>query len=137
MSRHLAALIASAGLLLGAASPALASDVSQKASDLWKSIKSYSVEKKSDAVNHGNKLLKDMDAQISRLEARAGAAKGEAKSAYEKEVRELKVARKNAGDKLDHLGKQSGAAWNDAKDGFADAYRDLHHAADKVAAKIK
>ena len=136
MSRIPAAL-AAAAIVLATATGAYASEVSKKASELWGSIKAFTVEKKDDALSHGSKLLKDMDAEIGRLEAKAGTAKGDAKAAYQKQVAELKAARATAGAKLEHLGKQTGAAWSEAKDGFADAYRDLHHAVDKAAAKIK
>ena len=52
-------------------------------------------------------------------------------------MRDLKVHRDKAAAKLDHWGKQGGAAWDEAKNGFADAYRDLHHAYDQAVAKMK
>lgn len=141
MTRPLASFIAAAALAFAAAQPALANtttaDVSKKASELWQSIRSYSADKHKDAVDHGRKLLKDMDAEIDRLEKKGAAAKGDAKAAYAKEVRDLKASRDKAAAKLDHWGKQSGAAWDEAKNGFADAYRDLHHAYDKASAKLK
>jgi hypothetical protein len=141
MSRKLPVLLLAASFNLLSAGPALAattsSDVSKQATELWNSIKAYSSDKKQEAVAHGKKLLKDMDGEIGKLEAKASKAKGDTKVAYDKEVRDLKVARDKAYAKLDHWGKQSGAAWDEAKAGFADAYRDLHHAYDKAVAKIK
>jgi hypothetical protein len=35
------------------------------------------------------------------------------------------------------MGKASASAWDSAKDGFADAYKDLHQAYDKAVKKLK
>ncbi len=114
-----------------------ATEVSRKATELWHSIKSYSADRQADALGHGRKLIRDMDAEIARLGGKAERAQGEAKATYERELRSLKSSRDAAAAKLDHWGRQSGAAWNEAKDGFADAYRDLHRAYDGAAAKLK
>ena len=42
-----------------------------------------------------------------------------------------------AAAKLDKMEKDSGSAWNDAKQGFADAYRDLQNAYDKAVGQFK
>jgi hypothetical protein len=141
MSRKLSALLLAASFTLLSAGPVMAattsSDVSKQATELWNSIKAYSVDKKAEGTAYGKKLLKDMDDGIAKLEAKASKATGDTKAAYDKEIRDLKASRDKASAKLDHWGKQSGAAWDEAKNGFADAYRDLHQAYEKAVAKIK
>jgi len=114
-----------------------AADGSKQTAETWSTIKAYSVEKKNEAVAYGRQLMKDTDARIAQLEARASKASGEVKAGYEKEARDLKVTRANAAAKLDKMEKDSGSAWNDAKQGFADAYRDLQTAYDKAAGQFK
>jgi hypothetical protein len=52
-------------------------------------------------------------------------------------VKELKAKRAQASKKLDEMGKASEAAWDEAKNGFADAYKDLQDSYDKAVKKLK
>jgi len=112
-------------------------DVSKKAADAWDTVKAYTVEKKNDAVAFSKKLVNETDTKIKQLEGKASKASGDTKVEYDKAVKDLKAKRVQASKKLDEMGKATGAAWNDAKDGFADAYKDLHEAYEKAAAKFK
>lgn len=120
-----------------AAEPTTAADVSKQTGETWNTIKAYSVDKKKEAVAYGKQLMKDTDAKITQLEAKTAQASGEAKARYEKGLKDLKVTRANAAAKLDKMEKESGAAWNDAKQGFADAYRDLQGAYHKAVGQFK
>ena len=104
--------------------------------ETWNTIKSYSQDKKNEAVAYGKKLMQEADVKIEQLEAKASQASGEAKLQYEKEIRELKVMRDNTAAKLDKMAKESGAAWNDTKQGFADAYKELQHAYRKAVKRF-
>ena len=95
------------------------------------------MEKKNDAVAYGKKLVRETDGKIKELEVKASKASGDTKALYNREIKDLKVKRSQASKKLDELGKASGAAWDSAKNGFADAYKDLHEAYDKAAAQFK
>ena len=110
---------------------------SSKTAEAWDAVKSYTVEKKSEAVTFGKKLMRETDAKIKGLEAKALRAKGDTKAAYDREIKDLKVKRGQVGKKLDAMGKASGKAWDATRDGFADAYRDLHESFDKVAAQFR
>ena len=88
-------------------------------------------------VAYGKKLVRESDYQIKGLEKKAAEASGDAKARYNREIKDLKVKRKNASKKLDEMGKASGAAWDNAKNGFADAYRDLSQSFEKAAAQFK
>ncbi|MGH8724810.1 MAG: hypothetical protein ACREU1_08110 [Burkholderiales bacterium] len=114
-----------------------AKDVSKKTAEAWDTLKSYTVDKKNDAVGYGRKLVRDTDRKIKELEGKAAKASGEVKAQYDREIKDLKARRAKASKKLDEMGKATGAAWDSAKDGFADAYRELHEAYDKAAAKFK
>jgi len=107
------------------------------AADDWDKVKSYSVEKKNEAVAYGKKLVREADRGIKNLERDAGKQSDEAKANFQKDVKELKVKRAEASKKLDEMGKASSAAWDEAKSGFADAYKDLHDSYDRAVKKLK
>ena len=111
---------------------ATAKDVSKKGADAVDTMKSYTVEKKNEAVDYGRGLLKDADRDIKTLEHAASKASAETKAQYRREVKKLKASRKAAAEKLDKMGQASGDAWDGAKNAFADAYKDLHDGFEKA-----
>jgi hypothetical protein len=135
---HAAILIA----LLGAGSAtAIAEtttkDISKKTGEAWDTVKSYTVEKKDEAVAYGRKLVRQTDREIASLEKKAAKASGEAKAQFQSDVKELKAKRAEASKKLDEMGKASSGAWDEAKNGFADAYKDLQDSYHKAVKKLK
>jgi hypothetical protein len=112
-------------------------DVSKKTSDAWKTVKSYTVEKKNEALAYGRKLVRQTDREIKELDRKASQASGEAKTQFQSDMKELKAKRKQASQKLDEMGKATSAAWDDAKDGFADAWKDLQGTYEKAVKKLK
>jgi hypothetical protein len=112
-------------------------DVSKKTAEAVDTMKSYTVEKKNDAVAYGKKLMSAADRDIKKLERSAGKASDEAKAQARQEVKDLKAARAAAGEKLDQMGKASGEAWDGTKNAFADAYKDLKEGVEKTAKKLK
>ena len=115
--------------LLGAA-PAMAADD-------WDKIKSYSVEKKDEALAYGRKLVHRTDREIRSLERKASKASGETKAQFQSDVKDLKAKRRQAAQKLDEMGKATSAAWDEARNGFADAWKDLQGSYEKAAKKLK
>jgi hypothetical protein len=126
------------GALLASPAPAqtTAKDVEQKAAQTADAIRNYTVDKKNEAVAHAKKLTHDLDGDIKKLETKASKASGEAKVKGDKAMKDLKEKQKQAGKKLDELGKASGAAWDSAKHGFADAFKDLRVAYDQAASQF-
>jgi hypothetical protein len=114
-----------------------AKDVSKKTAEAWDAVKAYTVDKQKDAVAYGRKLVRETDAKIDALEREAAKASGEVKAQRDRDIKELKAKRAQAAKKLDEMGKASASAWDSAKDGFADAYKDLHQAYDKAVKKLK
>jgi len=139
MKREIIIAIALCSAFLGQAALAetTAKDVSKKTGEAWDTVRSYTVDKKNDAVAYGKKLVRQTDQEISALEKRAANASGEAKAQFQADAKELKAKRAEASKKLDQMGKSSSAAWDEAKNGFADAYKDLQEAYDKAAKKLK
>ena len=112
-------------------------DVGQKASETGEAIKDYTIEKKNEAVAQAKKLTANLDAKIKDLEAETSKQTGEAKAKAQAQLRDLKAKRAAASRKASDLGKATKASWERAKEGFADAYRDLATAYEKAAAEFK
>ena len=129
------------GLLTIAALPVPAQttskDVSQKASETGQAIKDYTVEKKDEAVAHAKKVTADLEAKIKELEAQASKQTGEIKAKSQAQIKELRAKRTKASQKVTELSRATKASWEKAKEGFADAYRDLASAYDRAAAEFK
>ncbi|MFI5373539.1 MAG: hypothetical protein ACHQ8D_02760 [Candidatus Rokuibacteriota bacterium] len=128
-------------LLVGSARPGwtqtTGKDVGQKATETGEAIRDYSVEKKDEAVAHAKQLAADLDARIKELEARAAKETGEAKAKAQAQLKDLRAKRAEASRKLGELSRASKASWERAKEGFANAYRDLATAYDRAAAELK
>ena len=140
-SRTIPAAVVTIALLAASALPVPAQttskDVAQKASETGEAIKDYTIEKKNEAVAQAKKLTADLDAKIKDLEAEASKQTGEAKTKAQAQLRDLKAKRAAASRKASDLGKATKASWERAKEGFADAYRDLATAYEKAAAEFK
>jgi hypothetical protein len=112
-------------------------NVGQKAAETGEAIRDYSVEKKDEAVAHAKRLAADLDARIKELEVRAAKETGEAKDKAQAQLKELRAKRAETSRKLGELGRAGRASWDRAKEGFANAYRDLATAYDRAAAELK
>jgi glutamate-1-semialdehyde aminotransferase len=139
--RIIPAIVLTIGVLVTSGLPVPAQtpskDVSQKASETGQAIKDYTVEKKDEAVAHAKKITADLDAKIKNLEAQASKQTGEIKAKSQAQIKDLKAKRAKASQKVTELSRATKASWDKAKEGFADAYRDLAAAYDKVAAEFK
>jgi glutamate-1-semialdehyde aminotransferase len=135
------AIVLTIGLLAASALPAAAQttsqDVKQKASETGQAIRDYTVEKKDEAVAHAKKATADLEAKIKELEAQAAQQTGELKARSQAQIKDLRAKRTKASQKATELGRATKASWERAKEGFADAYRDLASAYDKAAAEFK
>jgi len=139
--RAISSMVVTLGLLAVSALPAQAQttgkDVAQKASETGQAIRDYSVEKKDEAAAHAKKITADLEAKIKDLEAQAAKQTGEVKARSQAQLKELKAKRAKASQKASELGRATKASWEKAKEGFADAYRDLASAYDRAAAEWK
>ena len=114
-----------------------AKDVSSKTGDAVDTLKSYSVDKKNDAVAYGKKLMKATDRDIKKLERSASKASDDTKAQFQQDLKDLKATRDAAAGELDKMGKASGDAWDGTKTAFADAYKDLRDGVANASKKLK
>lgn len=139
--RIIPAIIVTIGVLATSALPVPAQttskDGSQKASETGQAIKDYTVEKKDEAVAHAKKITADLDAKIKDLEAQAAKQTGELKAKSQAQIKNLKAKRAKASQKVAELSRATKASWDRAKEGFADAYRDLVAAYEQAVAEFR
>ncbi|WP_298833104.1 hypothetical protein [uncultured Piscinibacter sp.] len=98
----------------------------------WERFKAYAHQEKGVAVQEGRKLIAATDRRIAEMKKQAQGANQEARKAIEADIRALELKRKEAQSQLDRLAKSSANAWDATKEGFANAYRDLHQAYDNA-----
>lgn len=123
--------------VIAAAGPVAAQTSTQTSGDTTDKMKSYSVEKKNEAVAHGKKMMSDMDVKIKELEAQMSRDMSAAKADAQRGMKEMKEKRAETAKKLDELGKASAQSWDATKQGFSDAYKDLQKSYDKAVASFK
>jgi len=81
--------------------------------------------------------LKEWDAKLALLSAKAKKATADARINYENELESLKSKRTAAHKTLEELGKRSENAWEDMKDGVEKVWDEMSKAIEKVAARFK
>jgi hypothetical protein len=81
--------------------------------------------------------LKEWDAKLALLSAKAQKATADARISYENELENLKRKRAAAHNTLEELGKRGENAWEDMKDGVEKVWDDISKAIEKVAARFK
>ena len=131
MRPHLIPAIAVIGMigLLGATAPVARAQTT--------SIRDYTVEKKDEAVAYAKKATADLEAKIKELEAQASKQTGELKAKSQAQIKDLKIKQAKASEKATELSRATAKSWDKAKEGFANAYRDLAVAYDKAVAEFK
>jgi chromosome segregation ATPase len=81
--------------------------------------------------------LKEWDAKLDQLSAKAQKATADARITYENDLESLKSKRAAAHQTLVDLGKRSENAWEDMKDGAEKIWDELSKAMEKLAARFK
>jgi len=103
----------------------------------WEQFKAYTHQQKNEAVAEGKKLMAASDKKLAEMSQQAKNSTVEAKAEHEKNMRELQAKKKEAQEQLDKMGKATSNAWDATKEGFSNAYKDLHAAYEKAAASAK
>lgn len=81
--------------------------------------------------------LKEWDANLDVLSAKAQKTKADARISYENELESLRSKRATAHKKLEELGKRGEDAWEDMKDGVEKIWDDMGKAMEKLTARFK
>ena len=81
--------------------------------------------------------LKQWDAKIEKLEARAQKVGAGTKAEYNKQIQNLRDKRKAAQDRLGEVKQASGNAWEELKSGAEKAFDEMKNALQTVLSKFK
>lgn len=103
----------------------------------WEKIKAFTHESKAEAVAEGRKLIAASDKQMAELKREIAKSSGETKKAHQQNMKELQAKRKVAKTNLGKMQKAGARTWDATKEGFSNAYQDLHDSYDKAAANAK
>ena len=123
-----------AALLVALASGSQAADDAGKLS-AWDRFKAYAHQEKEAAVTEGRKLIAATDRHLDAMKQQAKDAKKETVAAHKANMAELETKKRAAQAHLDKMAQSTADAWDATKDGFANAYKDLHQAYEKSTAK--
>lgn len=143
MMRSIVRLLAAGACIAGLAQPAPAAEQAagagsaEQRGDAWSKLRAYSADKRDEALAYGRQLMTEADAKAARLEAEASRMSGEAKLRYDRQMEDLETTRADAAAQLEKMEQAGAGAWNEAKAGFADAYRDLQRAYRRAVKQIK
>lgn len=81
--------------------------------------------------------LREWDAEIGKLKAKADKANSEAQIKYHKQIQELRSLQAQAREKMEEIRKARGDAWEDLKGGAEKAWSTLGTALKSVASRFK
>lgn len=81
--------------------------------------------------------LKQWDAEIAKLRARADEAKAQAKIEYYQQIGQLQKKQESARQKLDEMKRAGDSAWQDLKAGLELAWQDLGSAVESAVSRFK
>jgi uncharacterized coiled-coil DUF342 family protein len=84
-----------------------------------------------------NAQLKEWQAKIDLLKAKADEAKAEQKIKYYEQIESLRVKQQHVHDKLEELQSASEGAWEELKAGVDLAWQDLKEAVERAREKFK
>lgn len=130
-------------MLAAVAQPSLADDkttgkdVGKKVEDAGKTIGSYTIAERDQAIKSAQKALRDMDAQLNRMEKKVGAewdkmdaaARNDAKAT----MKGLHRQRNETAAWLGKLQKSSAESWDEVKGGFVKSYESLKQSLAKAS----
>ena len=81
--------------------------------------------------------LKEWDAEIMKLQAKAEQAKAQVQIVYYEQIEALRVQQTTVRDKLAEMRQATGEAWESVKVGFDSAWTELKSGLADAAAKFK
>jgi peptidoglycan hydrolase CwlO-like protein len=112
-------------------------EVGKKVEDAGKAIGSYTVAQRDQAIKSAQNALKDMDAQLDRMEKKVGAEWDKMDAVARKKSREtlsaLRKERDSTAEWLVRMQKSSAEAWDEVKGGFVKSYDALKQSFAKAA----
>lgn len=81
--------------------------------------------------------LKEWDAEIRKMEAKADAAKADLKTDYQQQISELRRKKQEAQKKLTQIQEAGEGAWDELKDGLEQSWKTLESSVKNALAKFR
>ncbi|KUJ81561.1 coiled coil domain-containing protein [Microbulbifer flavimaris] len=81
--------------------------------------------------------LKEWNAEIDKLSARAEQASADTKMKYRDEIDKLQSKRESMKRKLEQLHGKSGDAWDEFRDGLEDAWTDMKRSIERARDRLR
>jgi DNA repair ATPase RecN len=81
--------------------------------------------------------LKQWNAEIENLEAKADKAKAVAKADYRKHIEDLRIKKQAVQDRLEDAKQTSDEAWEELKSGAEEAYKTMKNACQTAMSKFR
>lgn len=100
-------------------------DLKREVSEALAATRDYTHRRKDEYAERVRGVLDDLDDRIEALREEAAEAGADAKRRLEPRIAELKAKRAALDDRLGKVRAASAEAWDDVKEGFGDAARDL------------
>jgi uncharacterized iron-regulated membrane protein len=137
MNKVILAATLGAVLAFGSATALAASHVAGEKTSTWEDVKSWTHEKKNDAVAAGKKMIAATDKKIEEAQAQAKKAGTDTSEAHKQNMKDLQAKKAAAAAQLKKMEKAGATAWTGTRDAFAAAYKDLTESSDKAAGAKK
>ena len=136
---HKAFIAATLGAMmaLGSATALAASHAAGEKSSTWEDVKSWTHDKKNDAVAAGKKMIAATDKKMEEAQAQAKKAGTDTSEAHKQNMKDLQAKKAAAAAQLEKMEKAGATAWTGTRDAFAAAYKDLTESSDKAAGAKK
>ncbi len=116
--------------------PVTATDVGEKVSATYQTMKSYTLQQRDEAVAAAKKRLAELDRQMDQLQKSLDEhwqdMSAEARKKKQQTLNALERQRREAAEWYGGMRHSSGEAWEEVKQGFADSYDRLEKAFGKA-----
>ena len=137
MNKAILAATLSAVLALGSVTALAASHAAGEKTSTWEDVKTWTHEKKNDAVAAGKKMIAATDKKMDEAQAQAKKAGTDTSEAHKQNMKDLQAKKAAAAAQLDKMEKAGATAWTGTRDAFAAAYKDLTESSDKASGAKK
>lgn len=112
-------------------------DAKKELSEAADAVEDLAAEQKDNFVKEIDQQLKELDTSIARMKEQAKEAKDDARKEIEDQLAEIETRREALLDRLEELGRTSGNAWEDRKEGVINAWDELKKARDDASSGIE
>ena len=119
---------AARGLALGPDRPSgdtSIEDVKRQIGESVRTLNEYGGAQRDEAYRKAQELSEDMNRRIDEMRARADELQGDAARQWQEAARDMERHRQRLDERLEAFRRDSGNAWDQMRDGFVGAYREL------------